>query len=249
MPPVPYPPCVLAQHAENCVISECCFLNAYEAIKLVHAARHLVRNVTGYPSQRGIFVDECYDIGHIENIHFWPFGVAYTPGRSLLQVDQHTRASPSNWHGPTGTTWHNTFCFGYGVGYKFSQSKAGSNERQLPRSGRRFLPLARSWSNKPKPLPADHQRRICGPLGQHRFRVPGDRPRDAWQGEPRELLILGPHRSLRVDDQSPSDNSPPAPAISRIGTIMPKARPPSSSMPAGPSCRAAPSDATNVTCW
>ena len=125
VPPVPYPPCVLCEGHENVGVRDCCFLNPYEGIKLVRAARHLVRNVTGYPSKRGIYVDECYDIGHIENIHFWPFGVAYQPEDPFCK-----------WVNTQGvafelarTDWHyvlNTFCFGYGIGYKFSQSKAGS---------------------------------------------------------------------------------------------------------------------------
>ena len=40
------------------------------------SARHLVRNITEYPIKHGLFVDECYDIGQVENAHFWPFGVA-----------------------------------------------------------------------------------------------------------------------------------------------------------------------------
>lgn len=125
VPPIPYPPCVMAQHAENVGIENCLFLNPYEAIKLVHAARHLVRNVTGYPIKRGIYVDECYDIGHIENVHFWPFGVHYKSDDPYCK-----------WINTQGvafelarTDWHyvfNTFCFGYGVGYKFSGTKAGS---------------------------------------------------------------------------------------------------------------------------
>jgi hypothetical protein len=125
VPPVPYPPCVLSEGTENVGIRDCCFLNPYEAIKLVRAHRHLVRNVTGYPIKRGIFVDECYDIGHIENVHFWPFGVAYDPLEPYCQ-----------WINTQGvafelarTDWHyvfNTFCFGYGIGYKFSQSQHGS---------------------------------------------------------------------------------------------------------------------------
>jgi hypothetical protein len=125
VPPVPYPPCIEAHDAENVGILDCCLLNPYEGIKLVRAARHIVRNVTGYPIKRGIFVDECYDIGHIENIHFWPFGVNYQPDEPYCK-----------WINTQGvafelarTDWHyvsNTFCFGYGVGYKFSASKAGS---------------------------------------------------------------------------------------------------------------------------
>jgi len=74
VPPVAYPPCIASQNTENVGIRDCCLLNPYEGIRLVRAARHLVRNVTGYPMKRGLFVDECYDIGHVENVHFWPFG-------------------------------------------------------------------------------------------------------------------------------------------------------------------------------
>ncbi|MBI5863870.1 MAG: hypothetical protein HZB38_05065 [Planctomycetes bacterium] len=125
VPPVPYPPCVESTDTNSVAVQECCFLNAYEAIKLERAHRHLVRNVTGYPSRRGIYVDECYDIGHIENVHFWPFGVNYQPEDPYCK-----------WINTEGvafelarTDWHyvfNTFCFGYGVGYRFSESKAGA---------------------------------------------------------------------------------------------------------------------------
>lgn len=121
VPPVPYPPCIFAQRADNVGIQNCCLLNPYEGIRFIHAGRHLIRNVTGYPIWRGIFVDECYDIGHIENVHFWPFGVKYKPD------DPYSR-----WINTKGvafefarTDWQyvfNTFCFGYGVGYKFSKS-------------------------------------------------------------------------------------------------------------------------------
>jgi hypothetical protein len=125
VPPVPYPPCVLAEHAEDVGVENCLLLNPYEAIKLVFAARHLIRNVNGYPIKRGIYVDACMDIGRIENIHFWPFGVHYKPDDPFCR-----------WVNTQGvafefarTDWHyvlNTFCFGYGVGYKFSASKQGS---------------------------------------------------------------------------------------------------------------------------
>jgi len=125
VPPVPYPPCIASQDTENVGVLDCCLLNPYEGIKFVRAHRHLVRNVTGYPSKRGLFVDECYDIGHIENIHYWPFGVAYNPDDPYCK-----------WVNTEGvafelarTDWHyvsNTFCFGYGVGYKFSESKTGA---------------------------------------------------------------------------------------------------------------------------
>jgi hypothetical protein len=125
VPPVPYPPCVLSQDTENVSVSECLLLNPYEGIRFVRAHRHLVRNVTGYPIWRGLYVDECYDIGHIENIHFWPFGVSYEANNPYCK-----------WINTQGTAfefartdWHyvlNTFCFGYGIGYRFSKSEHGA---------------------------------------------------------------------------------------------------------------------------
>ncbi|MGQ9563730.1 MAG: hypothetical protein ACUVQH_08905 [Thermogutta sp.] len=125
VPPVPYPPCVGSFNTENVSVQDCLFVNPYEAIRLVRAHRHLLRNVTGYPIKRGLYVDECYDIGRVENVHFWPFGVTYRPSDPYCQ-----------WINLNGvafefarTDWHyvyNTFCFGYGIGYKFSKSSRGS---------------------------------------------------------------------------------------------------------------------------
>ena len=125
VPPVPYPPCVASQDTENTAIQECCLLNPYEGIRLVRAHRHLVRNVTGYPIWRGLYVDECYDIGHVENVHFWPFGVNYQAEDPYCKWIN-TQGVAFEW---ARTDWHyvhNTFCFGYGIGYRFSQSKHGS---------------------------------------------------------------------------------------------------------------------------
>ncbi len=52
VPPVPYPPCVLSENTANVGVSDCLLLNPYEGIQLVGAARHWIRNVTGYaPAQ------------------------------------------------------------------------------------------------------------------------------------------------------------------------------------------------------
>lgn len=124
VPPVPYPPCVASRNTCNVAVIDCCLLNPYEGINFVLAHRHLIRNVTGYPSWRGIFVDECYDIGHVENVHFWPFGVSYKADNPYCE-----------WINLNGTAfefaradWHyvsNTFCFGYGKGYYFSERGHG----------------------------------------------------------------------------------------------------------------------------
>jgi hypothetical protein len=125
VPPVPYPPTVLAENNENTAVLDCLIVNPYEALHFQSAHRMLVRNVFGYPSFRGLYIDNCCDIGRVENCHFWPFNTAYSPEDPY-----------SKWVNINGvafefarTDWQyciNTFCFGYGVGYKFSTSQYGS---------------------------------------------------------------------------------------------------------------------------
>lgn len=124
VPPIPYPPTVKAEHVANVAVLDCLFLNAYEAIHFQHAGRFLVRNVYGYPSYRGFYTDFCLDIGRVENVHFWPFGGFYDMDDPYCK-----------WINLNGvafefarTDWQyvlNTFCFGYGVGYKFSDAGHG----------------------------------------------------------------------------------------------------------------------------
>ncbi|MDO5309687.1 MAG: glycosyl hydrolase family 28-related protein [Planctomycetia bacterium] len=123
-PPVPYPPCVASEDTCNVAVIDCCLLNPYIGIRFHLAHRHLVRNVTGYPSSLGLFVDECYDIGHVENVHYWPFGLFYLPEDPYCK-----------WVNVNGTAFEfartdweyvaNTFCFGYGRGYYFSEYDHG----------------------------------------------------------------------------------------------------------------------------
>ncbi|HOA75250.1 MAG TPA: glycosyl hydrolase family 28-related protein [Phycisphaerae bacterium] len=126
VPPVPYPPTVaVTEPFDNNFVIDCLFVNSYEAISIQNAGRFLIRNVYGYPSFRGLYVDNCLDIGRVENVHFWPFGVAYNPGDPYCKwVNTNGVAfefARTDWQYVT-----NTFCFGYGVGYKFSRSAKGA---------------------------------------------------------------------------------------------------------------------------
>lgn len=125
VPPVPYPPCVLAEDVEDTGVIDCCLVNPYEGVRFVRAPRYLVRNMFGYPSWRAFYVDQCYDIGKVENCHIWPFGVSYDPNDPYCKwINRNGVAyefARTDWNYVT-----HTFCFGYGVGYKFSETKAGS---------------------------------------------------------------------------------------------------------------------------
>jgi hypothetical protein len=118
--PKPYP-WAIAMRDKNPAVLAVELLNPYNGIDAGHNERHLIRDVQGQPLRRGIYVDTIYDIGRIEDVHFNPWwslqprlfhwqqenGEAFIFGRSDWQYV------------------FNTFCFGYNVGYKFIQTKAG----------------------------------------------------------------------------------------------------------------------------
>jgi hypothetical protein len=118
--PKPYPWSVVMR-GRNCAVLDVELLNPYNGIDASKNERHLIRNVSGQPLRRGIFVDVIFDIGRIENVHFNPWWS--------------TKPALFNWQQKNGeafifgrSDWQyvlNTFCFGYKVGYKFVRTKAG----------------------------------------------------------------------------------------------------------------------------
>jgi hypothetical protein len=70
---VPYPWSVRAD-GELCQILDLTLTNPYQAIDVGTKWNelHLVRNVFACPLKTGVFIDQCTDIGRIENVHFNP---------------------------------------------------------------------------------------------------------------------------------------------------------------------------------
>jgi hypothetical protein len=72
----PYPWCVAcAGGSDNPSIVDCLLVNPYQGVDFGTnvSGRHYIRNLYGQPLRRGIYVSKCYDVGRIENVHFWPF--------------------------------------------------------------------------------------------------------------------------------------------------------------------------------
>lgn len=118
--PEPYP-WAIALRGKNPAVLEVELLNPYNGIDATQNERHLIRDVQGQPLRRGVLVDQIYDIGRIENVHFNPW---WSTKSKLLQWQME--------HGEAfifgRTDWQyvfNTFCFGYNAGYKFIKTKAG----------------------------------------------------------------------------------------------------------------------------
>ncbi len=119
--PEPYP-WTIRIRGTNAAVLDVELLNPYKAIDARNAHRHLIRNVHGQPLRMGILVDQVYDIGRIENVHFNPW---WSMEKELF-----------DWQMNNGeafvfgrTDWHyvlNTFCYGYKIGYRFVKTDKGA---------------------------------------------------------------------------------------------------------------------------
>jgi hypothetical protein len=118
--PVAYP-WTIAMRGKNPAVLDVELLNAYQGINASQNERHNIRNVTGQPLRRGIYVDAIYDIGRIENVHFNPW---WNPNRSVIDWQaEHGEAfifGRADWEYVL-----NTFCYGYKIGYKFVETNTG----------------------------------------------------------------------------------------------------------------------------
>ena len=118
--PAPYP-WAIAMRGKNPAVLAVELLNPYNGIDAQHNERHLIRDVQGQPLRRGVLVDDIYDIGRIENVHFNPW---WSVKPKLFQWQQTNGEAfifaRSDWQ-----YVFNTFCFGYNIGYKFIETKAG----------------------------------------------------------------------------------------------------------------------------
>jgi len=107
---------------DNAAVTDVELLNSFNGISAVQAHRHYIARVQGQPLQTGLFVDQTYDIGRIENVHWnpwWSQDVHVTQfqavyGRAFV-------IARSDWE-----YVFNTFCFGYAIGYHFITSSTGS---------------------------------------------------------------------------------------------------------------------------
>jgi hypothetical protein len=118
--PKPYP-YAIAMRGKNPAVLAVELLNPYNGIDASRNERHLIRDVQGQPLRRGIFVDHIYDIGRIENVHFNP----WWSHRSKLFAWQQKNGEAFIFGKSDWQYVYNTFCFGYGVGYKFIKTASG----------------------------------------------------------------------------------------------------------------------------
>eukprot|EP00753_Platysulcus_tardus_P021700 PLAT9093.1.p1 GENE.PLAT9093.1~~PLAT9093.1.p1 ORF type:complete len:506 (-),score=129.46 PLAT9093.1:40-1557(-) len=119
--PTPYP-WALSLIGNNAAVMDVELLNPYQGISAVGAARHYIARVQGQPLLSGLYVDETYDIGRIEDVHWNPW---WSHNKALLAWQMSNGVAftiaRSDWE-----YVFNTFAFAYAVGYRFVQSETGA---------------------------------------------------------------------------------------------------------------------------
>jgi hypothetical protein len=139
-PPTLYP-WTIRGIGDNCSLLDLLLVNPYQAVDFgTHpAGRHLIKGLYAQALYRGIFIDQCFDVGRVEDVHLWPFwggwegelgrftreqGIAFVLGR---------------------TDWEyllNCFCIGFNVGFHFVKTKAGAPNAVLTQCGSDIGPTA-----------------------------------------------------------------------------------------------------------
>lgn len=128
-PPTPYPWTIQGGGGENVTIQNVLLVNPYLGIDLAThpSARHLVRALYGQPLLVGIAVDQCYDIGRIMEIHFWPFWNQ----NADIEAFQSANAVSFDFMRTDWEVVQDIFSWGYSIGARFRASTSGSMNGQM----------------------------------------------------------------------------------------------------------------------
>lgn len=133
----PFPWCVRST-GDNAAIVNCLLHNPYQAVDFgsVVGGRHFIDGLYAQPLRRGLYIDNCFDVGRVRNVHFWPFwelkarsyteaqGTAFILGRTDWQFIDFC------------------FCIWYQVGFHFVARNNGPGNVILTNSGSDIGPVA-----------------------------------------------------------------------------------------------------------
>ncbi len=128
--PAPYPWCVRGI-GDNCSIIDVLMVNPWNAVDFgtFPCGRHLIRGLDGQPLHIGIFVDQCLDVGRIEDVHFWPFW-----SEALIPFTQKEgiafQFARTDWELLNGC-----FNLGYKIGFHFTAVRHDAGNALIVNSG------------------------------------------------------------------------------------------------------------------
>ncbi|MCC6730643.1 MAG: hypothetical protein IT208_15020 [Chthonomonadales bacterium] len=135
--PKPYP-WTVAMRGKNPAVLDTELLNPYNGIDTSTSERHLIRCVHGQPLRRGILVDQIYDIGRIEDVHWNPWWSMSDPVMKLMREEgEGFILAKTDWEYMV-----NCFCIMYSVGFRFTKLAHGPGNTVLTQCGSDVGPLA-----------------------------------------------------------------------------------------------------------
>jgi hypothetical protein len=139
-PPVAYP-WTIRGVGDNISLLDILLVNPYQGVDFgtQAAGRHFINGLYGQPLYRGIFVDNCFDVGRISNVHFWSFWGGWD-GELYEFMREKAVAfllAKSDWE-----FMMNCFCIGYRIGYHFVQNGRGPGNYLLTQCGSDIGPNA-----------------------------------------------------------------------------------------------------------
>jgi len=138
-PPHPYPWTVRGC-GDNITILDTLMTNPYQGVDFgtLNCGRHYVNRLYLQALYRGIFVDKCFDVGRLENVHVWPFWSTSGPSRAFTEEQGIAFIfAKTDWEYVT-----NSFCIGYSVGFLFKQVDHGPGNVLITQSGSDVGPVA-----------------------------------------------------------------------------------------------------------
>ncbi len=136
---MPYPWCI-GGAGDNCSIVNVLLVNPWQAVDFGSApcGRHFIKGLYAHPLHKGIFVDQCYDIGRIEDVHLWPFWKADEEMQKFL-----TSQATAFIFGRTDWEYvSNCFAIWYKVGFQFGDFGHGPGNVVINTSGSDIGPTA-----------------------------------------------------------------------------------------------------------
>jgi len=128
--PVPYPWTVRGGGGgDNVSVINVLLTNPYQGVDFAtnSTGRHFVRGLYGQPLFKGIWVDQCYDIGRIQDVHFWPF---WSGDKRIVDFTT-TQATSFIFERTDWEVVEDIFSWGYHVGIEFSGSLKGAMNTQM----------------------------------------------------------------------------------------------------------------------
>lgn len=133
--PLPYP-WAIALRGKNPAVLDVELLNPYQGIDATENERHNIRNVHGQPLRRGIAVDQVYDIGRIEDVHFNPWwSCSEAVVKFMVTEGEAFILGKTDWEYMV-----NCFSIIYKTGFRFTQFKHGPGNVVLTQCGHDIAP-------------------------------------------------------------------------------------------------------------